>query len=92
MVYYAEQAVPVLSPSSLSEIILGTKGEPEADFPIVIVTETPRGLLGFGCDRVVHVERQSAKGPAPREAGTAPGAPGRPAHELDWDKILLHLD
>jgi chemotaxis signal transduction protein len=81
--YYAEQAVPVIAPSVLREIMLGEKAAPGGDFSTVLVAETSRGLLGFGCDHVVRVEREAA------ERGE--GAIGPRARELDMDKVLEFL-
>jgi chemotaxis signal transduction protein len=79
--YYAEQAVPVIAPSVWREIMLGEKGGTGDDFSTVLVAETPRGPLGFGCDHVVRVEKEAAE----REPG------GSGPRELDLDKVLEFL-
>ena len=85
-VYYAEQAIPVIAPSTLHEIASGVKGAGGEEFSIVLVAETPRGLIGFGCDRVVRVARQDA---AARDAPEE-GASGA-AHEIKIENVLRFL-
>jgi chemotaxis signal transduction protein len=90
-VYYSEQAVPVLSPADLNWIVLGQAGEEGGDFSLVIVAETARGLLGFGCDRVVQMSKREV-GEAPREAARAHGpASGARVYELEAEKVLQYL-
>jgi len=90
VVYYAEQAVPVIAPSTLHEIVSGVKGGHGEEFSIVLVAETPRGLIGFGCDRVMRVLRPAAGG-GPVPEGREEVSPGPRAHELKMDKVLKFL-
>jgi len=54
VVYHAEQAVPLMAPQSLIRIALDKESEPE-DFPMIMLADTRRGMVGFGCKRILEV-------------------------------------
>lgn len=60
--YYAEQAIPVMSPADMVRIITGERPRIDDRFSMVIIAETERGLLGIGCDRIVRVANRQDPG------------------------------
>jgi chemotaxis signal transduction protein len=59
-IYYAEQAVPVVSPATLALVLAGGSGQETGPFGMIILTETDKGLLGLGCDGIVRAVERGA--------------------------------
>jgi chemotaxis signal transduction protein len=92
VVYYNDQAVPIVSPGELEECMLGDKPRTDDDFSVIILVETRKGILGFGGHRILQVAEKRQEGGESEYKPLIPGHdPVRKVHEVRTDKILEHL-
>lgn len=92
VVYHQDQAIPVISPGRLVETIRGDRFRSDGEFSMIIVAETKKGLIGFGCDRIIKVAERSEDN---QEAGQDQDGPASShdlrAGEIDPDVLVKHL-
>ena len=81
VVYYADRAVPVLSPARFNELMAGGTGTAENDYPSIALVECRLGSLGIGCRWVAQVVGR-AEAEAPPGRGKAEISPERLIHRL----------
>ncbi len=83
VIYYSDQAVPVVSPGMLRELGKGEGDEWEAT--LIIIAETKKGAVGVSCNRVLRVvEKNSGE----QESAMSHGGSFEGALYIEPDKLI----
>ncbi len=71
VVYYSDSAVPVIEPDFLIRSAGGDAAEKLDDYGLIVLVETHKGIIGFGCSRIVNVafNQETENGPEADDEG-----------------------